>query len=374
MTVEQGEATGGEVRSWNGRTYLSEAELARIFSVEEFETLAKERLLPSNYGYIAGWAGTGAAHAREPRCVLAPRPAAARARRRPHRRPQHDRPRPAHRPARPVRAVGLPAAVAPRRRAGGGPRVAPRRHDDGPQHELQLLARGGRRDRARPVVPALLVHRRGRDARHDRARRGRRATRRSCSRWTRRPGSGAKARCATRSKCRTGSSPANVPDRPLTIASNLTWRSLEWLRGISPGMKLVLKGILTAEDAQARGRPRRRRGDRVEPRRTNARLGDPVARRAARGGRRGRRPDRGLPRRRRPARQRRDEGAGAGGARRPARPCHPVGTRDRRRGGRRPLPGAGPRRARSRSSGCAARRRIDEINRSMVARLGEEVA
>ena len=43
---------------------------------------------------------------------------------------------------------------------------------------------------------------------------------------------------------------ANVPDIPLTIAPNLTWESLAWLRAIAPGMKLVLKGILTAEDAR----------------------------------------------------------------------------------------------------------------------------
>ena len=42
---------------------------------------------------------------------------------------------------------------------------------------------------------------------------------------------------------------ANVPDRPLTIAPNLTWKSLEWLRSISP-MKIVLKGIMTGEDTR----------------------------------------------------------------------------------------------------------------------------
>jgi isopentenyl diphosphate isomerase/L-lactate dehydrogenase-like FMN-dependent dehydrogenase len=42
---------------------------------------------------------------------------------------------------------------------------------------------------------------------------------------------------------------ANVPDRPLTIAANLTWKSLEWLRSISP-LKIVLKGIMTAEDTR----------------------------------------------------------------------------------------------------------------------------
>lgn len=34
-------------------------ELARIFSVEEFEPLARARMEPSAYGYVAGWAGTG---------------------------------------------------------------------------------------------------------------------------------------------------------------------------------------------------------------------------------------------------------------------------------------------------------------------------
>lgn len=43
-----------------GREYLGVPELSQLFSVEEFELLARERLAPSVYEYIAGWAGTGA--------------------------------------------------------------------------------------------------------------------------------------------------------------------------------------------------------------------------------------------------------------------------------------------------------------------------
>ena len=41
--------------------YLEAHELAKIFSVEEFEPLAKERMPIEGYGFYAGWAGTGAA-------------------------------------------------------------------------------------------------------------------------------------------------------------------------------------------------------------------------------------------------------------------------------------------------------------------------
>jgi 4-hydroxymandelate oxidase len=43
----------------NRPPYLGSDELARIFSVEEFETLAAERMHPSAYAYIRGWAGSG---------------------------------------------------------------------------------------------------------------------------------------------------------------------------------------------------------------------------------------------------------------------------------------------------------------------------
>ena len=118
---------------------------------------------------------------------------------------------------------------------------------------------------------------------------------------------------------------ANVPDIPLTIAPNLTWDSLAWLRAIAPEMKLVLKGILTAEDARLAAEHGVDARHRLEPRRPDAGLDDPDARRAAGGGRRGRRAARGLPGRRRPARQRRVQGARARRAGRPAGPADRVG-------------------------------------------------
>ena len=40
-------------------TYLTPEEVARIWSTEEFEPLAKERLREETYRFVAGWAGTG---------------------------------------------------------------------------------------------------------------------------------------------------------------------------------------------------------------------------------------------------------------------------------------------------------------------------
>jgi 4-hydroxymandelate oxidase len=39
--------------------YLGKEELDRIFSVEEFEPLAEQRMHPSTYAYVRGWAGSG---------------------------------------------------------------------------------------------------------------------------------------------------------------------------------------------------------------------------------------------------------------------------------------------------------------------------
>ena len=237
------------VRSWNGRAYLSEDELARIFSVDEFEPLAKERLLPSNYGYIAGWAGTGAAHRanREAfwRHVLLPRALVD------------------------VRSVDLSTTVL------GQPVDLPvlfgpsgyqkLSHPDG---EL-ATARASRR-----VGTTLILSTSSNYSLEDVGEIARDpwyqlywfsdegVTRDMIERAA---ASGytavvltvdAPTRIWREGEMRDpvevpdGIISANVPDRPLTIASDLTWRSLEWLRGISPGMKLVLKGILTAEDAR----------------------------------------------------------------------------------------------------------------------------
>jgi len=39
--------------------YLGPDELARLYSVEDFESLARERMADAGYRYVAGWAGTG---------------------------------------------------------------------------------------------------------------------------------------------------------------------------------------------------------------------------------------------------------------------------------------------------------------------------
>jgi isopentenyl diphosphate isomerase/L-lactate dehydrogenase-like FMN-dependent dehydrogenase len=39
--------------------FLGPDELARLYSVEEFEPLARERMADAGYRYVAGWAGTG---------------------------------------------------------------------------------------------------------------------------------------------------------------------------------------------------------------------------------------------------------------------------------------------------------------------------
>ena len=55
--------TGPDVSTADGEVarpaYLGKDELDRIFSVEEFDALAEERMHPSTYAYVRGWAGTG---------------------------------------------------------------------------------------------------------------------------------------------------------------------------------------------------------------------------------------------------------------------------------------------------------------------------
>ena len=65
-----------------------------------------------------------------------------------------------------------------------------------------------------------------------------------------------------------------LPLMPALHEQRLTWRDLEWIRGLSR-LPLVVKGILTAEDAPARRRARRRGRRRLEPRRA----GGSIARR-----------------------------------------------------------------------------------------------
>src|SRR5439155_2331644 len=54
---------GARVALMEGRVeppvYLGPDELARLYSVEDFESLARERMADAGYRYVAGWAGTG---------------------------------------------------------------------------------------------------------------------------------------------------------------------------------------------------------------------------------------------------------------------------------------------------------------------------
>ena len=72
----------------------------------------------------------------------------------------------------------------------------------------------------------------------------------------------------------------------------LSWKDVEWIKSIWPG-KLILKGILDIEDAPHRRQVRRRRHQRVEPRRPPARRRAIRDLGAAQRGRRGRLADRG---------------------------------------------------------------------------------
>ena len=65
----------------------------------------------------------------------------------------------------------------------------------------------------------------------------------------------------------------------------LTWDDLDWLREQTT-LPILVKGVLTADDAQLALRARRRRRDRLEPRRPAGRRRRRGARRARRGARR----------------------------------------------------------------------------------------
>lgn len=238
-----------DVRSWNGREYLTRDEVERLFSVEEFEPLAKERLLPSNYGYVAGWAGTGAAHRMNRdafwRYAIVPRALV---------------------DVSSVdlsttvlgQAVSLPVLFGP----SGYQRLS---HPDG---EL-ATARASRRVDTTLVLSTssnYSLEEVGAIAKdpwyqlywfsdegvtRDMILRAQAAGYRAVVLTVDAP-----VRVWREGEMRDppeipdGIVSANVPDRPLTIASNLTWASLGWLREIAPSMRLVLKGILTAEDAR----------------------------------------------------------------------------------------------------------------------------
>ncbi len=136
-------------------------ELERIFSVEEFEDIARQRMPIEGYSFVAGWAGSGGA-ARANREAYHPLgiPSTGARRRQPHRHLDdgagaHDR------PADHVRADRAPPVRPPRRRAGDRSRRRGARHDHDREHGFEPADRGDRAGRHVALVPALLVHRPG---------------------------------------------------------------------------------------------------------------------------------------------------------------------------------------------------------------------
>ena len=111
----------------------------------------------------------------------------------------------------------------------------------------------------------------------------------------------------------------------------LTWKDIEWLRGISR-VPLILKGVLSPEDASTAADSGSGH-HRVEPRRQEPRHRAGDHRRLAAGRGRGGRTRADSDGRRGPARHRRAEGAGVGRLGGPHRPAVPV--RPRRPGRRR---------------------------------------
>ena len=237
-----------EVRSWTGVPYLTPEQLARLHSVEEFETLAKDRMTPSVYSYVAGWAGTGATargnrdafwrHVLRPRALV-------------------DVEHVDLRTSVLGREVALPVLFGP----SGYQALA---H---PHAEL-ATARASRRVDTTLVLSTssnFSIEDVGRIAQdpwyqlywftdsgvtRDMIERAEAAGFRAAVLTVDAPTKlWREGEMRDPPQIPDGIVSVNVPDIPLTIASNLTWRSLEWLRSLSP-MKIVLKGILTAEDAR----------------------------------------------------------------------------------------------------------------------------
>ena len=113
---------------------------------------------------------------------------------------------------------------------------------------------------------------------------------------------------------------ARRPGPPSQFDPRCRWDDVEWIKKRWGG-KLILKGILDAEDAQHRGRQRRRRDHRLQPRRPPARRRALLDPRAAGDRRRGRLDSiEVLDGRRHPLRPGRAQG---GGARREGHPDRP---------------------------------------------------
>jgi len=236
------------VTSWTGVPYLTTDELRRVYSVDEFEPLARERMHPANYGYVSGWAGTGATTRANTdafwRYVLRPRALV-------------DVGTVDLRTTVLGREIALPVIFGP----SGYQMLA---HPDGELasarasvrvgtvfglstssnysiEEIAAIAPGGwyqlywfsdegvtrdmieRAAAAGYTAIAVTV-----DAPTDLWREGEARTPPDIPSWV---------------------LSVNVPDRPLMRASHVTWKQLDWLRSLSP-MKILLKGIATGEDAK----------------------------------------------------------------------------------------------------------------------------
>jgi 4-hydroxymandelate oxidase len=238
----------GEARSWSGVPYLAADELRHVHSTDEFEPLARQRMDPTVAGYIAGWAGTGAtARANEAafwRYVLRPRVFV-------------DVSTVDLHTTALGQEVALPVIIGP----SGYQALA---HPDG---EL-ATARASRRigtTMALSTSSNFTIEQVGAIAdrpwyqlywftdegvTRDMIERAHAAGFTAIAITVDAP-----VKLWREGEFRApavipdGILSVNVPDRPLKIASNLTWQSLDWLRSITP-MKIVLKGVMTAEDTR----------------------------------------------------------------------------------------------------------------------------
>lgn len=247
----QASDTADTVRSWTGVPYLAAEELRHVHGVEEFEPLARERMMASSAAYVAGWAGTGATMranvAAFRRHVLLPRVLV-------------DVGTVDLRTTVLGRSVDLPILFAP----SGYQRLA---HPEGEAATARAAARVG---------TTMVLSTSANTSIEDVAAAAAggpspwyqlywftdRGVTRSMVERAAAAGFGAivltvdaPVRTWREGEQRVpveippGVRSVNTDDLPLTVAPDLTWRSLEWLRSIS-SLPLVLKGILTAEDTR----------------------------------------------------------------------------------------------------------------------------
>jgi len=234
--------------SWTGVPYLTREELARLYSVEEFEPLAKERLTPSTYSFYAGWAGSGATakanreafwrHVLLPRVlvdvsVVDPRTTVL------------------------GQPIDFPVLFAP----SGYQRLA---HPDGELATARAATRLGTKmvlstssnvtiEEVGAVAPGSwfqLYWFTDRGITRELVERAEAAGYGALAVTVDAPVSlWREGEARTTVEIPAGISSVNTGDRPLKIASNLTWQSLDWLRSVSR-LPIVLKGVVTAEDTK----------------------------------------------------------------------------------------------------------------------------